>query len=278
MIGGSIIGGSSVCSGSTSGLLTLSGYTGTLLRWQSSVAPFSSWTDISNTATTFTSGVLTQTTQFRAVVQNASCGIVNSATKTVTLDVVSVVESVTGGTTICSGSTSGLLSLSGQAGTIVEWQSSVSPFSDWTGISNTTTTYTSGALTVTTQFRAIVQSGSCATASSGSTKVTVESPSVGGSFTGSTSICSGSASGLITLSGYTGKVKKWQSSVSPFSAWTDISNTTTTYMPGVLTQTTLFRAVVQNGSCATANSNTTTVQVNSLPIPTITGSANTCVG
>jgi len=276
MAGGSITGGSAICSGSTSGLLTLSGYTGTVLKWQSSVAPFNNWTDIANTVTSYTSGVLTETTQFRAVVQNAFCGVVYSAIATVTVDVVSVVESVTGGTTICSGSISSLLSLSGYTGTIIKWQSSVSPFSVWTDIANTATTYTSKALAETTQFRAIVQSGSCASANSGSTTVTVEAPSVGGSITGDTSISTGSTSGTLTISGHTGTVVKWQSSVSPFNVWTDIANTATTYTSGVLTTTTQFRAVVQNGSCTTANSNSTTVTVNALPVPTITGSANTC--
>ena len=277
MAGGSITGGTAICSGSTSGLLTLSGHTGTVLKWQRSVAPFNNWTDIANTVTTYTSGVLTETTQFRAVVQNAFCGVIYSAIATITVDVVSVVESVTGGTTICSGSISSLLSLSGYTGTIVKWQSSVSPFSVWTDIINTATTYTSGSLAEATQFRAIVQSGSCESASSGATTVTVEPLSVGGRVTGGTSIYTGNASGLLTLSGHAGTVIKWQSSVSPFSVWTDIANVATTYTSGVLTATTQFRAVVQNGSCATANSSSSTITVNPQPVPTITGSANTCI-
>jgi len=89
--------------------------------------------------------------------------------------------------------------------------------------------------------------------------------SVGGSVTGGSTICSGSNSGILTLSGKTGTVVKWQRSVSPFSAWTDIANTATTYTSGALTQTTQFRAVVQSGNCAVANSTATTVTVNTIP-------------
>ncbi|NVO21348.1 MAG: autotransporter-associated beta strand repeat-containing protein, partial [Bacteroidetes bacterium] len=95
----------------------------------------------------------------------------------------------------------------------------------------------------------------------------VSSTTVGGTVTGGTTICSGNTSGLLTLSGNTGSVVKWQSSVSPYSVWSDIANTLTTYTSGALTQTTQFRAVVQNGNCSTANSSATTVTVNpNLPV------------
>jgi hypothetical protein len=81
--------------------------------------------------------------------------------------------------------TSGTLTLSGQTGSVVRWESSVSPFTTWTTIANTTTTYTSGALTQTTQFRAVVQSGSCASATSSATTVTVTTG--GGNWLGSVS-------------------------------------------------------------------------------------------
>ncbi|NEW83810.1 MAG: tandem-95 repeat protein, partial [Mariniphaga sp.] len=154
-------------------VLTLSGHTGSVVKWQSSVAPFSVWTDIANTTATYTSGALTQETHFRAVVQSGNCSVENSLFATVTVLPASVGGIVSGGTTICSGSVSGLLTASGQTGNVVKWQSSVSPFSTWTDISNTTTAYTSGALADTIQFRVVVQSGGCPAVNSASTLVTV---------------------------------------------------------------------------------------------------------
>ncbi len=84
-VAGTVIGGSTICSGSSSGLLTLSGHSETVIRWESSVSPFSTWTPIANTATTYTSGNLTQETRFRAVVQNGSCTILNSASTSVNM-------------------------------------------------------------------------------------------------------------------------------------------------------------------------------------------------
>ncbi|MEM0578396.1 choice-of-anchor D domain-containing protein, partial [Flavobacterium polysaccharolyticum] len=85
-IGGSVGGDSTICSGATSGLLSLTGQTGTVVKWQSSVSPFSIWNDIVTTSSTYNPGSLTQTTQFRAVIQNGSCPIVNSSIATVTVE------------------------------------------------------------------------------------------------------------------------------------------------------------------------------------------------
>jgi len=114
-------------------------------------------------------------------------------------------------------------------------------------------------------------SGDCTYAVSAgnvSNALTISPLSVGGSVTPNRTICSGFTSGLLTLGGSTGTVLRWESSVSPFSTWTPISNTLTTYTSGALTQTTQFRAVVQSGTCAIANSGVATITVN--PLPTIT--------
>jgi len=84
-VGGSVAGGGTICSGSSSGLLTLSGHTGTITKWQSSVDNWVTPVDIANTSTTYTSGALTQTTQFRAVVTNGACSSANSAETTATI-------------------------------------------------------------------------------------------------------------------------------------------------------------------------------------------------
>jgi hypothetical protein len=172
-VGGSVTGGTTICAGATSGLLTLSGHTGTITKWQSS-NDGSTWTDITNTSTTYTSGILTVTTHFRAVVKSGTCPSVNSSATTVIVNPASVGGLVTGGTTISEGTTSGLLTLSGHIGSVTKWQSSPDGTA-WTDIANTSTTYTSEILTFTTQFRAAVKSGVCPTAYSGATTVTVSS-------------------------------------------------------------------------------------------------------
>jgi hypothetical protein len=116
--------------------------------------------------------------------------------------------------------------------------------------------------TVNTTYTVTATNSYGCTASATTSSVVVNPATVGGAVTGGSTTCSGSTSGLLTLAGHTGAVVRWESSVSPFSTWTTIANTSTTYTSGALTQTTQFRAVVQSGVCATANSATTTVTIN----------------
>jgi hypothetical protein len=70
---GTVNGGSNVCSGSNGGTLTLTGYIGSVLRWESSTDNFTTLSSINNTSATQNYSGLTQNTQFRAVVKNGSC-------------------------------------------------------------------------------------------------------------------------------------------------------------------------------------------------------------
>src|SRR5204863_86676 len=96
--------------------LTLSGQTGSVVKWQkSSDATFTSPTDIANTTTTLTGasiGTLVSDTWFRAVVQSGVCTAANSASVKITIDPVSVGGSVATAQTICNGSTPSNLTLS----------------------------------------------------------------------------------------------------------------------------------------------------------------------
>ena len=132
------------------------------------------------TVNTYTSGsnisvspVTTTAYSLTSVRDTNGCAATVSGTPTVTVTPATVAGAVSGGTTICSGSTSGLLTLLGETGSVIRWESAVSPFSSWTTIANTTSTFTSGALTQTTQFRAVVQSGSCTILDSTPTTVTI---------------------------------------------------------------------------------------------------------
>nr|WP_288833324.1 T9SS sorting signal type C domain-containing protein [uncultured Flavobacterium sp.] len=93
--------------------------------------------------------------------------------------------------------------------------------------------------------------------------------SVGGTVTLSTAVCSGTNSTTLTLSGHTGNVVRWESSLDNFAtAGTTITNTTTILTATNLNTTTSYRAVVQNGSCTMVNSTIATITVTSVSTPT----------
>ena len=141
----------------------------------------------------------------------------------------------------------------------------------WADIVNTATTYTSGALTQTTSFRAVVTSGVCSSATSTPTTITVNAVSVGGTVSGTSSVCSGTNNTTLTLTGNNGTISKWQSSTTAdFSGVvTDIVNSTSVITVTNLTATTYYRAVVINGVCSSANSSVVSITVNSLPVVSI---------
>jgi len=282
-VGGSVSGGSSVCTGSASDLLTLSGHAGTVVRWQSSVTPYSSWTNITNTNITYTSGTLAASTRFRAVVKNGVCSNVSSTSTLVTVSPVSVGGTVSSDQSICMGTKPANLTLSGNTGNVVRWEkASDSFFTTPVTVAITTTTLTGttiGNLTSPTYFRAVVKSGSCSEANSSYVLISVDPTTVGGTVSGNSSVCSGNTSGLLSLTGYTGTVQKWQYTVSPFTTWTDITNTNDTITSGALTETTRFRAVVKSGACLTLNSGYKQIVVK--PNPTFTSgtvSSSNCYG
>jgi gliding motility-associated-like protein len=207
-----------------------------------------------------------------------------TSTASATVDVVLILTSgsIAADQTICTGTAPAAFTstedANGGNGTrTYQWQSSTNniSFSNISGANSAT--YAPGTLTQTTYYRRGVSTPNDPAIYTNSVKVTVLS-SVGGSLTPLTStVCAGTNNVPISLSGITGNVVKWQSSpAADFSTGVvDITNTTTSYSASNLTSTTYYRAVVQNGSCATANSSVATVTVNALPVITVTPSTVT---
>jgi hypothetical protein len=91
---------------------------------------------------------------------------------------------------------------------------------------------------------------------------------VGGVVTTSDTVCAGSNNDTLMLNGYIGSIVKWQYSSDNFSSDVhDITNTSAMQAYMNLTQTIFYRAVVQNGSCASVNSTNAVIDV--LPAPTV---------
>jgi Fungalysin metallopeptidase (M36)/Fungalysin/Thermolysin Propeptide Motif len=164
---------------------------------------------------------------------------IGSVGGTVTADVPSV----------CSVSNAGTLTLSGHSGTIVRWESSTDNFATNTPVANTTTTLAYTNLSITTQYRAVIQFGTCDPVNSSPVTITVNNTSVAGTVTGGGSVCATANTGTLTLTGYTGSITGWQSSTDNFATNTPITNVTASQVYTNLTQNTQFRAIVQNSTC-----------------------------
>ena len=86
-IGGNVNGGSTVVAGSNSTTLTLSNYTGNIVKWQSSTDNFiANIVDIANTTDQLTvTNLTTTTTKFKTQVKSGTCSNVFSSAATITV-------------------------------------------------------------------------------------------------------------------------------------------------------------------------------------------------
>ena len=119
---------------------------------------------------------------------------------------------------------------------------------------------------VNTTYNILATSSGCSVELTDKSIVTVNATSIGGSVSGSASICNGGSTGALTLSGYTGSITKWQKRVDG-GVWTDISNTLATYSEtpssvGVWD----YRAEVKSGTCSVAYSSIATITVVDDPV------------
>ena len=91
--------------------------------------------------------------------------------------------------------------------------------------------------------------------------VTVDSPTVGGTAGGSTSVCANNNTGNVNLTGNVGAVTSWEYSTDGVN-WINLANVSAQQEYLNLSQTTQYRAVVQNGSCNVVRSSIATITVN----------------
>ncbi|TWR31311.1 PKD domain-containing protein [Mucilaginibacter pallidiroseus] len=112
------------------------------------------------------------------------------------------------------------------------------------------------------QFRWTITAAPTCPPSTGVVTITVNAATVGGTTAGAATVCAGTNSGTVTLSGNVGNVLRWESSTDGGTTWAITDNTSTSITYQNLNQTTQYRAIVQNGSCASQASSATTITVN----------------
>ena len=262
-VGGTTSGAATYCTTTNSGFVSVAGFVGNILFWQTSTNGGATWTNNANTTPNQTYFNLAQTTCFRAVVQDGAFPADTSTIVCISVFPPSVAGTVSGGGTFCDASGAGTLTLSGNNGGVLYWLSSTDGGTTWNTIANTTTTYNYINVTQTTLFQAVVQNGaSCPTDTSSQVLFTIDPLSVAGTINGATAVCTTGNSGSLTLSGSTGTIVGWISSVNSGASWTSTGNTSSTQTFNNLTQTTWYQAIVQSGSCAPDTSSIAIITVN----------------
>jgi subtilisin-like proprotein convertase family protein len=119
----------------------------------------------------------------------------------------------------------------------------------------------------------------CVISYSSVVSLTITPLSVGGTVNTNTTVCTGVNSGTLMLSGYTGAVTGWQSSIDGGVNWVPVANTSTSLFYNNLVAETMYRAVVQNGSCVPDTSAAASISFYPVPDAVATASSQTiCSG
>lgn len=232
-------------------ILSLGGYTGEVVRWESSTnAAFSSPVIINNNTNQLSINHLTADTYYRAVVKSGECNEQTSAPV-----LISVIPQSEGGTispdvTICEGSST-TISVTGYVGDILLWQSSSDGGATIDTIHSTAASITVNNINVTTMYRAVVRSGDCDDAYSTIITITVTEQSAGGILSPPTSnVIKDDNNTTLTLTGKRGDVLRWEYSTDDWATAQIISgHTADTYTAINLSETTKYRVWVKNGDC-----------------------------
>ncbi|WP_426326981.1 PKD domain-containing protein [Pedobacter sp. R-06] len=116
----------------------------------------------------------------------------------ITVNPLSVGGTTTGDVNVCAGANGGNINLTGQVGNIIRWERSIDNGVNWSTITSTANPYVFSNLTISTQYRAVVQSGSCAEAVSTVSTITVNPGTVAANAGVDQNLCSGNG---ITLNG-----------------------------------------------------------------------------
>jgi gliding motility-associated-like protein len=274
-VGGVTSGAATYCSSTNSGFLSLTGFTGSILNWESSTDGGLTWTNIGNTTPAQSYFNLSVTTCYEAIVQNGAFPPDTSTISCITVYPPSNGGTLSGGGTFCGTAPAGMLSLTGNTGGVTNWQYSTDGGTTWTSIADTNTFLNYASLSGNVIYAAVVQNATCPPDTSSFAVFTVLPLSVGGSVSADDTVCSSSNAGTLNVAGYTGSVVTWMSSADGGVTWSAIPSTGTSLPYSNLTQTTTYAVVVQNGICAADTSAFATITV--LPLPAVSAGNDTVI-
>ena len=179
-VAGSVVANAtSICSGQNA-VVTASGFTGNIAFWQYQVKG-GAWKDTLTNGTSIVFNNVSDTFNVRVVIASAgalqNCGSRDtSASIQINVAPPTVAGTTSPNATECKDNNNGTITLAGHTGAVVRWQSSINNGAAWTDILNMTASLVYNNLSVTSWYRAVVKSGTCAEAYSDTTIITVVPP------------------------------------------------------------------------------------------------------
>jgi len=250
-VGGVTSGAASYCPGTNSGFISLTGYVGTILYWESSTTGGAPWVNLPNPTNTQSYLNLTQTTYYRVAVKDGTFPVDMSTISVITIHPPAVGGTVNGGGSFCLGSGSSTLTLTGNTGNVINWLVSVDNGFSWLPILNTTNSLYHSNITINTLYTAVIENvASCSRDTSIYASFIIDTPAVAGIYLSNDSIiCSNSNNETVQLTGSIGDITDWISSTDNGSTWNTTGNITDSLTYLNLTQSIWYQTIVQSGVC-----------------------------
>lgn len=155
-VAGTIDGDRVHTAGNVNGTLTLSGYTGAILHWESSSSTIGPWSVVNATSASLSYSQLANTQYYRALVQSGTCNAIYTNTVEVKVVPAPTKGFVYGSTTVCDGANSGTLGVYSYTGSVSGWEYSTDKVS-WLPINTLLSDITFQDITATTYYRAKIK-------------------------------------------------------------------------------------------------------------------------
>ncbi len=261
--GGTLSGTTTVCSGNNDGFMNLTDYTGDIIRWEMSTTGANPWFEVVSQpgVASLNYQNLTETTYFRAVVQNASEPIDYSSIAVITVNSPPISGEIEAPDFSCSGDNAGA-KLNNFSGDIDIWQISADNIT-WGDIAGTgNASSISIVLTGNRYIRAEVSTIGCDAVNTESVLITVNQPTEGGNFDETLAVCEANNSTTLTLNNEVGDIIRWESSPTGETPWNTINHQLDNLTVLNLVNTTYYRAIVNNEACSDDYSDIVSIQVN----------------
>lgn len=240
---------------------------GAIKKWQYNPAPFNDnvWVDTLTNANFININNVQDSIKVRVIVQSLGALSGCSLTDTSNEVIVNVTATAKGGKTsqsdsVCNGSNAGHITLTGNVGNVVRWESSINNGSNWVKVKDSTTYYDYLNLTKTTWFRAVVQTGSCAPVYSDTTIITVMNPVTDALVGNDKTICNNQTT-LDANSPGLNERGKWTQITGPNIATLSSGTDPVVTATGLIGGTYKFEWQLSNGGC-TPTKDTITINVN----------------
>jgi len=261
------------CAGSSVSF-TLNNYTGIIYKWQYKTKANNNWVDSLLNIATITFNNVTDTISVRAITTSLSntCAVYDTTASVATINInpQSVAGVLSADSTICSISNRGVLHINHYVGNILYWQSSSDNGNTWNTINNTTDSLVYTNLSVTTKYRAYLQSGVCSSLTTNAVTIIVAQPVTLANAGPDRLLC---FQDTIHLQANTPTIGtgNWQQISGPNTiGFSNQSNASTT-VNGLTAGTYLFAWNISNNVCANS---TDTLQITIRPLTTVANAGN----